>query len=41
MFATCGEAERARADRVRKLARDFYLELPSALAARREDGKLR
>jgi hypothetical protein len=40
-FATRGEAERVRADKVRKLARDFYLELPTALAARREDGKLR
>jgi hypothetical protein len=40
-FATRDEAEHVRADRVRKLARDFYLELPSALAARREDGKLR
>ena len=40
-FATRGEAERVRSDKVRKLARDFYLELPTALAARREDGKLR
>jgi len=40
-FATRGEAERVRADKVRKLARDFYLELPTALAARRQDGKLR
>jgi hypothetical protein len=40
-FGTKGEAERVRADKVRKLARDFYLELPTALAARRGDGKLR
>ena len=40
-FATRGDAERVRDDKVRRLARDFYLELPAALAARREDGKLR
>ena len=40
-FATRSDAERARAEKVRKLARDFYMELPAALAARREDGKLR
>ena len=40
-FATRHDAERARADKVRKLARDFYMELPAALAARRKDGKLR
>ena len=40
-FATRGDAERVRADKVRKLARDFYMDLPAALAARREDGKLR
>lgn len=40
-FATRSDAERVRAEKVRKLARDFYVELPAALAARREDGKLR
>lgn len=39
-FATRAEAERARAEKVRLLARTFYLELPAALAARREDGRL-
>ena len=39
-FATRAEAERARAEKVRLLARTFYMELPSALAARREDGRL-
>ncbi len=40
-FATKSDAERVRSDKVRKLARDFYMELPTALAARRKDGKLR
>jgi hypothetical protein len=40
-FADRREAERARAEKVRALARGFYMELPSALAARKEDGKLR
>ncbi len=40
-FATRADAERVRADKVRTLARQFYMELPAALAARRPDGKLR
>ena len=40
-FATRAEAERVRADKVRKIARAFYMELPAALAARRDDGRLR
>ena len=40
-FAMRSDAERVRAEKVRKLARDFYMELPAALAARRKDGKLR
>ena len=40
-FATRTDAERVRADKVRALARTFYVELPAALAARREDGKLK
>ena len=40
-FATRMEAERARADKVRALARSFYMELPKALAERKGDGKLR
>ncbi len=40
-FATKFEAERVRADKVRALARSFYMELPNALAERRGDGKLR
>jgi hypothetical protein len=39
-FATRQEAEHARADKVRALARKFYMELPSALAARRGDTRL-
>jgi hypothetical protein len=39
-FATLAEAERARAEKVRAVARAFYVELPAALAARNE-GKLR
>jgi hypothetical protein len=39
-FAERREAERARADKVRALARKFYMELPAALAARKGDGKL-
>jgi len=34
------DAENARADKVRALARKFYMELPAALAARRDDGRL-
>jgi hypothetical protein len=39
-FATRRDAERVREERVRALARKFYMELPAALAARREDGRL-
>jgi hypothetical protein len=39
-FATRRDAERAREEKVRELARKFYMELPAALAARREDGRL-
>ena len=39
-FATEREAMRVREDKVRALARAFYVELPAALAARRGDGKL-
>jgi hypothetical protein len=39
-FAVRREAERARDDKVRALARKFYMELPAALAARKGDGKL-
>jgi hypothetical protein len=39
-FATKKDAENARADKVRALARKFYMELPAALAARRDDGRL-
>jgi uncharacterized protein (DUF1684 family) len=34
------DAKRAREDKVRAIARAFYVELPAALAARRGDGKL-
>ena len=40
-FATRTEAERVRAEKVRSLARSFYVELPNALAERKRDGKLR
>ena len=39
-FATRFEAERVRAEKVRAIARGFYVELPSALASRRPDDKL-
>jgi|SRR5579871_1577867 len=39
-FATKAEAERVREAKVRALARNFYLELPRALAARPGDGRL-
>ncbi len=39
-FATRREAEQARAEKVRVLARKFYVELPAALAARKSDNKL-
>ncbi|MGC9953729.1 MAG: hypothetical protein ABSD21_05590 [Rhizomicrobium sp.] len=39
-FAVRREAERVREEKVRTLARRFYMELPAALAARKGDGKL-
>lgn len=39
-FAQERDAKRVREDKVRGLAREFYMELPAALAARRGDGKL-
>lgn len=39
-FATRSEAECVRADKIRAIARGFYVELPTALAARKQDGKL-
>ena len=40
-FAARAEAEKVRAEKIRALARSFYMDLPAALAARREDGRLR
>jgi hypothetical protein len=40
-FATRADAERVRADKVRSLARTFYMDLPAALAARKGDGRIR
>ncbi len=39
-FATRKDAEQVRSDKVRAVARAFYMELPAALASR-GDGKLR
>ena len=39
-FAVRREAEHAREEKVRALARSFYMELPAALTARKGDGKL-
>jgi hypothetical protein len=39
-FADEREARRAREEKVRAIARGFYMELPAALAARGGDGKL-
>jgi len=36
-FATREEAETTRADKIRAIARGFYMELPRALAERRKD----
>jgi len=36
-FATREDAERTRAEKVRNLARGYYMELPAALAAPRDD----
>ena len=40
-YATRDEAERARAEKIRIIARTFYLDLPAALRARKDDGRLR
>ena len=39
-FASRFDAERVRAEKIRAIARGFYVELPTALAARKQDGKL-
>lgn len=39
-FATRFEAERVRAEKIRDIARGFYVELPRALAQRKSDDKL-
>lgn len=39
-FATKQDAQRAREEKVRALARTYYSELPKALAARKDDDKL-
>ncbi len=39
-FADQRDATRAREDKVRAVARGFYVDLPAALAARKGDGKL-
>jgi redox-regulated HSP33 family molecular chaperone len=39
-FATRFDAERVRAEKIRAIARGFYVELPSALIARKKDDKL-
>lgn len=39
-YATRDEAEQARAQKIGNIARGFYRDLPAALSARREDGKL-
>jgi hypothetical protein len=39
-YATRDEAERARGGKIGDIARGFYRDLPSALAARRRDGRL-
>ena len=39
-YADEREANRAREEKVRAIARSFYVELPAALAARSGDGKL-
>ena len=40
-FATRHDAERARSDKIRAIARTFYMDLPAALTARRGDGRLK
>jgi hypothetical protein len=39
-FSSRFEAERVRAEKIRTIARGFYVELPRALANRKQDGKL-
>ena len=39
-FATRADAERVRAEKIRAIARGFYVELPRALATKKQDGKL-
>lgn len=39
-YATRDEAEQVRAQKVGDIARGFYRDLPAALAARKNDGKL-
>ncbi|MGZ5852596.1 MAG: hypothetical protein ACXWK2_00105 [Rhizomicrobium sp.] len=39
-FATRFDAERVRAEKIRSIARGFYVELPTALAQRKRDDKL-
>ena len=39
-FATRFDAERVRAEKIRSIARGFYIELPTALAQRKRDDKL-
>jgi hypothetical protein len=39
-FTSRFEAERVRAEKIRNIARGFYVELPRALAARKSDDKL-
>ncbi len=38
---TEADAAGARADKMRAIARSFYMDLPAALRARREDDKLK
>ena len=39
-FDTRMEAEKARGEKIGSIARGFYRDLPAALAARKDDGKL-
>lgn len=39
-YATRAEAEKVRAQKIGDIARGFYQDLPRALTARREDGRL-
>lgn len=39
-FSSRFEAERVRAEKIREIARGFYVELPRALANRKQGGKL-